>query len=372
MAYFDTVYYSYPQFRNGEIIGAVVTFMDNTERKKTEEHIKYLSRHDSLTGLYNRMYFEEMLKEIDTKENIPISVIFGDLNGLKLTNDIFGHTAGDELIKKAAKILKSVCRDQDIIARVGGDEFIVLLPNTDKIGALSIIRRIQAEFAKEKLSAVRCSMSLGYDTKKSSKIALESVLENAENNMYKEKTNNQKVNNEQMIETIVGTLHERCPEEYHHAVSVSQLVQDFGKELSLSEVEIDVLKKAGFLHDIGKVVEGEDNTKDDETIEEPHKLHQHAIVGFRILNLFDDTLDIADIVYSHHEHWDGSGYPKGLKSESIPLLARIISIAETYDWLIRKELMTQQEALEYISAKRGSKFDPVLAETFILMIHNKK
>ncbi len=369
--FFDAVYYSYPQFKNGEIVGGVVTFMDNTERKRTEEHIKYLSCHDSLTGLYNRTHFEETLKTIDNKKNIPISIIFGDLNGLKLTNDIFGHTAGDELIKRSAKILKDVCRNEDIVARVGGDEFIIILPNTDKPVAQNIVQRIQNEFVKEKLSAIKCSMSLGYDTKTSSKIAIERILENAENSMYKEKTNNRKTINEQMIETIVETLHERNPEEHHHAEAVSQLVQDLGKELKLSEVEINRLKKAGFLHDIGKVVEIEDKTRNYEEGEGQNKIYQHAVVGFRILNLFDDTLDIANIVYSHHEQWNGSGYPKGLKSESIPLLARIIAIVEAYDRLVEKKIMTLQEALEHISAQGGSKFDPVIVEIFIRMIQNK-
>ncbi len=368
--FFDAVYYSYPQFKNGEIVGSVVTFMDNTERKRTEEHIKYLSCHDSLTGLYNRMCFEDTLKSIDIKKNIPISIIFGDLNGLKLTNDIFGHTAGDELIKRSAKILRDVCRNDDIVARVGGDEFIILLPNTDKTEAKNIVQRIQNEFAKEKLSVVRCSMSLGYDTKTSSKTAIERILENAENSMYKEKTNNRKTINEQMIDTIVETLHERNHEEYNHSESVSQMAQDLGKMLKLSEVEINRLKKAGFLHDIGKVVEGEDKIKSYEEDERLNKIYQHAVVGFRILNLFDDTLDIANIVYSHHEHWDGTGYPKGLKSESIPLLARIIAIVETYDRLLRNNLMTPQEAMEHISSQGGNKFDPILVGVFMQMIQN--
>ena len=365
---FDTVYYSYPQYKNGEMVGAVVTFMDNTERKKAEEHIRFLSYHDSLTGLYNRMYFEDALKSINTKDNIPISIIFGDLNGLKLTNDIFGHAAGDELIKKSAEILKKVCRDEDIVARVGGDEFIILLPNTDEKDAQSIIQRVQNEFAQAKLSAIKCSMSMGYDTKASWDIAIERTLENAENSMYKEKTNTRKAVNEQMIKTIVDTLHERSPEERNHAVAVSLLAQTLGKELGLSEDEIKTLQKAGFLHDIGKVVEGDSNVNAYEKIDESQRIHQHAVVGFRILNLFDDTLDIANIVYSHHERWDGNGYPKGLKSQSIPSLARIIAIAENYDWMVRERAINADEALNEISAHAGTKFDPELVKVFTRMM----
>jgi|GEM_PF-1840088 len=368
---FDTVYYSYPQFKNGEMVGAVVTFMDNTERKRTEEHIKYLSCHDSLTGLYNRMYFEDALKTIDVKKNIPISIIFGDLNGLKLTNDIFGHAAGDALIEKSAEILKKVCRDEDIVARVGGDEFIILLPNTDKQNAEKIIQRVQNEFSEAKMSAIKCSMSMGYDTKTSSKIAIERTLENAENSMYKDKTNNRKSVNEQMIKTIVDALHEKNAEERHHAESVSGIAQVLGKELGLSEVDMKMLKKAGLLHDIGKVVEEEENAISNETRDQAHKIHQHAVVGFRILNLFDDTLDIANIVYSHHERWDGNGYPKGLKSQGIPFLARIIAIAENYDWLMRKKKMTSDEAITEIIDHSGTKFDPALVEVFAQMIKNK-
>lgn len=371
---FDTVYYSYPQLKNSEIVGAVVTFMDNTERKRTEEHIRYLSCHDSLTGLFNRMHFEDALKTIDIRKNYPISVIFGDLNGLKLTNDIFGHAAGDEFIKKAAAILKSACRESDIVARVGGDEFIILLPNTDKQGVQSIVKRIQKELAKEKLSAVKCSMSLGYDTKTSSSIPIERVLENAENSMYKEKTNSRKTISEQMIQTIVDTLFERNPEEHHHAEAVSRLAQDFGKELGLSEVEINRLTKAAFLHDIGKVVDDADLTfgdREEIESEEPQRVQQHAVVGFRILNLFDDTLDIANIVYSHHERWDGNGFPKGLKSQGIPLLARIMAIVGSFERLVREKSMTPSEALDQIAAKAGSKFDPELVEKFAQMIRNK-
>ncbi|NLY39456.1 MAG: diguanylate cyclase, partial [Firmicutes bacterium] len=122
---FAAEYYSYPQFKDGKVIGAVVTFMDITERKKVEEEIRYISYHDSLTGLYNRAFFIEELKRLDTERNLPLAIIMGDMNGLKLTNDIFGHAAGDMLLQKGAAILKKVCRADDIIARIGGDEFVI-------------------------------------------------------------------------------------------------------------------------------------------------------------------------------------------------------------------------------------------------------
>jgi len=116
---FDVEYHAYPQIKNGEVIGGVVTFMDITERKQREAEIQYLSSHDTLTGLHNRRCFEENRMKIDNPEYLPLSVIFADINGLKMTNDIFGHAAGDELIKKSAEILVRSCRENDIVARVG-------------------------------------------------------------------------------------------------------------------------------------------------------------------------------------------------------------------------------------------------------------
>lgn len=371
---FDVEYYSYPQFKDGEVIGAVVTFMDNTDRKKTEEQIKYLSCHDSLTGLHNRMCFEDALKKIDTKENLPISIVFGDVNGLKLTNDIFGHRAGDELIIKSAEILKRVCREEDIVARVGGDEFIIILPHTAAFSAEKIANRAKRELSKEKIDAVQCSMSMGISCKTDPDQNIEQIMVDAENKMYKEKTMNRNAVKSDMIHTIIGTLHAKSPEEKRHSINVSKLCQNIGYEMNLSQAEIKKLKEAGYLHDIGKIVLEEKiiNKITGLTEQEKKEMQQHPIVGYRILNLFDDTLDFAEGIYSHHEKWDGSGYPKGLKGEEIPLLARIISVAESYDRMVHHSgdglVATKTEAIQTIRDNAGKQFDPQVADLFIRSI----
>ena len=369
---FDVEYHSYPQFKDGEIIGAVVTFMDNTDRKKSEERIRYLSYHDSLTGIFNRMFFEEQLKRLDTKKNLPLSIIFGDVNGLKLTNDIFGHAAGDELLKKSAEIFKRVCREEDIVARVGGDEFAVLLPNTEARDADKIMNRIRDEFSKEKIIAIKGSISLGYETKISSDEHIERTMEKAEQWMYKEKMLNRKDIDSEMIKTIIETLHNRSPEEMEHSRSVSDLCEKIGQEMKMSETEVRKLKDAGFLHDIGKIVLEEDMlNRKDITDEESKKLEQHSVIGYRILNLFDDTLDLAEGVLGHHENWDGSGYPKGLMGEEIPKIARIIRIVECYHAMTdgtKGDVMSKEEALEEIKNQSEVIFDPEIVDVFVKMM----
>ncbi len=370
---FDVEYHSYPQIRNGEVVGGVITFMDITDRKKREAEIEYLSCHDVLTGLHNRSCFENSRDKIDIPDNLPLSVVFADINGLKMTNDVFGHTAGDELIKKSAEILRQSCRKGDVIARVGGDEFVILLPKTDMGDAEKILSQIKTGFSNARIEAIKCSVSLGIDTKTNSYQSLEETMANAENMMYRDKTINRKSANRDIIDTIIETLHSKYPREKQHSLAVSRLCGEFGIALNLSKPEINVLKRAGYLHDIGKIVLKESLLSKDHlkafTEEEREKVKQHSVVGYRILNLFDETLDLAEYAYSHHERWDGKGYPRGLEGEQIPLIARIISIAETYDRVLNRGDGPFEErkraALKAIKDSAGKQFDPELAGLFV-------
>jgi len=353
--------------------GVVLVFRDVTEKKEQRKKIEYLSFHDSLTGLYNRMFYEQELKRLDTENNLPISIIKGDVNGLKLTNDIFGHAAGDLLLQKVAEVFRKVCRESDIIARIGGDEFIILLPKTKAEEAEKIILKIKEEFAKENIKAIKGSISLGTDTKNHADEDIYQVLENAENKMYFAKVINRNDMKKSTIETIIKTLHEDCPTEKEHSSHVAEICGHIGKALGLSEAEIKRLKEAGFLHDIGKIVIDEKLLKKKGVLTEQEKkeLIQHSIAGFRILNSFDHTLDLAESILAHHESWDGTGYPKGLKGEEIPKLARIIAIAESYDRMVNslnEETVTKEEAIKIIKQRAGVKFDPHIVDVFVKMM----
>lgn len=357
--------------------GVVLVFRDVTEKKDQRKKIEYLSFHDSLTGLYNRRFFEEELRRLDKERNLPISIIVGDMNGLKLTNDIFGHAAGDMFLKKISEVLKRVCRADDIIARVGGDEFTILLPQTKEEDAKEIILRIKDQFSKESVKGIKGSISMECDAKTDVNENILETLENAENRMYSSKTLDRNSFNITAIKAIIKTLHESSAKEEIHSNNVSEICENIGRLMNLSEVEIRRVKEAGLLHDIGKIVLDESliNKNEPLTDEELKEMKQHPIVGYRILNRFDDTLDLAEYILHHHENWDGSGYPKGLKGEEIPKLARIIAVAENYDAMtntLNKNAISKEKAIEKIKKQAGVKFDPEIVEIFIKMIKEEK
>lgn len=369
-------YHSYPQIKDGEIIGAVITFTDITERKKRESEIEYLNCYDMLTGLHNRRCFEENQDKLDIQDNLPISVIFADLNGLKMTNDIFGHAAGDKLIKKSAEILVQACRQHDLIARVGGDEFIILLPRTTREDAEKVLIRIRSGFLDARVEAIKCSIALGLDTKQNLDQPLEEVLSNAENAMYRDKTMNRRATDKDLIDTIIESLHSRNAKEKDHSEAVSELCYDVGVAMHLPETDISKLHRAGYLHDIGKITLDEAILSKEKLNEDAlERMQQHSAIGYRILSLFDDTLDLAEYVYGHHEKWDGTGYPRGLQGEQISLISRVIAITETYDRIVNRDHSPaqdqEQHALDIISERAGTQFDPEIAMLFVQLMRDK-
>jgi two-component system sensor histidine kinase ComP len=355
----------------GNMVRFIATVQDITKRKKAEEEILYLSYHDKLTGLYNRRFYEEEIKRLDTERNLPISIIIGDVNGLKLVNDAFGHNKGDELLRKAAAAIQSACRTDDIVARWGGDEFVILLPKTKTEEAEKIINRIKKQYLNEYVNGLSINISFGWDTKRKTDEDILEVLKSAEDHMYKHKIIENKSMRNNIISTILKTLHEKNPREELHSERVSEICQNIGRALGFSEIEINRLKVVGLLHDIGKIAieEGILNKPGKLTEQEWNEIKRHPDIGYRILSTSYDMVELADCILAHHERWDGTGYPKGLKGEAIPRIARIIALADSYDAMTSerpyRKSLSEEEAIREILKNSGVQFDPEIVKIFL-------
>ena len=356
---------------NGKLHGAVLVLRDTAEESKWRKEIEFISYHDHLTGLYNRRFFETELERLDTRRNLPISVIYADVNGLKIINDAFGHEKGDILLKNAADVLRRICRADDIISRVGGDEFAVLLPATSSEMAEKLVGRIRDAIDGVKLETGKLSIAIGWETKTEENQSIEEMLRIAENRMYKRKISERPKIQSDVIKSVMETLYGKSEYERGHSQMVSFYCGEIGKALGMETGEIEELRKLGILHDIGMV--GLDvetlNKHESLTNEEWEEIKSHPEVGRRILSSIGKYSKISDIEMAHHERWDGNGYPKGLRGKEIPYKARILALAEAYEAMTNKkcykENLSREQALQEIRSNAGTQFDPQIAEVFI-------
>ncbi len=356
---------------NEDIDGTVVSFLDITDKIEKQNEIDYMTYHDSLTGVFNRTFFTNKIKNIDIKENVPISVIMGDVNGLKLSNDAFGHLLGDKLLVTAVNVMKRACREKDIIVRWGGDEFIILLPNTREDQVQKISERIKYECENEKLDSINLSISLGYSTKNNIDEDIMKTISNSEEMMYRIKMIESRSQKSKTLKVIRQTLLEKSAQDGEHSENVSKICRIFGKEIGMSQKELSELEILGDIHDIGKVTISENILNSTGTLsnEQWDEVKKHSEIGYHIALSSPDLSFLADAILCHHERYDGTGYPKGLKGEEIPYYSRILAIVDAYDSMasfrIYKKRMNKDEIINEFKRCSGKQFDPKLTEMFI-------
>ncbi len=363
--YYST--YSYSPKKNQ----FAVLVSDITDRIKREDEINYSNYHDQLTGLYNRRFYEDELRRLDTEKNLPLSIAMGDLNGLKLINDSFGHSMGDQLLKKVAEIIAEGCRMDDIIARVGGDEFVIILPNTDAQEAERVIERISKLASTKKIGSLAVSISFGHETKIMTEQKIEDIFKIAEDHMYRHKLYESTSIKSKVIDLIMGTLYEKNRREELHSNRVSEICEAIARNLNLSTSDINRIKISGLIHDIGKIGIDEKvlNSNQKLNSDEWNEIKRHPEIGYRILSSVNEFSEIAVSALSHHERLDGKGYPKGLKGEEIPFVARIIAIADSFDAMTSertyRKILSKADAAEEIKRCSGTQFDPDMARVFV-------
>lgn len=329
---------------------------------------------DKMTGLYNREFFDEELSRLDSKRQLPISLIMGDLNGLKLINDAFGHDMGDKVLQKIAELMNSTFRKEDIVSRIGGDEFVALLPKTTEETAMAIVERIKTVSDANPINYIKISISFGVATKTLEEENVSDILKKAEERMYFNKLKESKEAKLSMIKFLKDKLEEVSFETQLHYERLKNLCLGLGNKIGLSDKEKEELKLLCEFHDIGKIgvppyiwQKKEPLSKD-----EWDKIRGHSQIGYYIIGASKEKSAIDELVLVHHERWDGKGYPGILEKNRIPLLARIFAIADAFEAMVNdrpyKGRMSYKEALKEIEDNAGTQFDPTLAKAFVQMM----
>ncbi|NLJ49523.1 MAG: diguanylate cyclase [Candidatus Atribacteria bacterium] len=333
---------------------------------------------DPLTGLWNRVLFEEEIKRLDTERQLPISIIMGDVNGLKLVNDVYGHDYGDDFLVKVAAILRDSCRKEDIIARWGGDEFIILLPKTSQVTAQTVANRISENCQKGKAETIPITISLGIGTKNFPGDQMKEVLKQAEDDMYHKKAIENHLVKDRLF-TSLKLKHWKIKQLFHKEGNTQNLLyhQELGKILHLDQQTLNELLSLAALHDIGKITISPHLLlkKEPLTLAEKQILKRIPEISYRILQYFPHTFQIADAALSYCEWWDGSGYPRGLSRENIPIITRISAVVNSYDLMIQprpyKSPLKLQEAILELRNQSGKQFDPEMVKLFLKIMEGK-
>ncbi|MFA5384363.1 MAG: MEDS domain-containing protein [Eubacteriales bacterium] len=354
------------------------TSMDVTEVKDTEKQLEYLSLHDSLTGLYNRAYFEEEMRRFGEGRFSSIGIITSDIDGLKFINDKLGHNYGDKLLVAASQLIKNAFRIGDVVARVGGDEFAVLLPDCSDEIVKSACSRVKnnIEAYNEKNAQLPLSISMGFAVGKSSPGSLRNLFREAENNMGREKLHRSRSARSSIVQALMKTLEVRDFITEDHAKRMEDLVTGLAEIFSMADYQVTDLRLLAQFHDIGKVGISDSILfkPGPLTEEEITSMRQHTAIGHQIALSLPELVPIADWILKHHEWWNGKGYPLGLVGQEIPVECRILAVVDAYDAMTNdrpyRKALRREDALMELRKYAGIQFDPIVVDCFQRLLEN--
>ena len=356
---------------------------------------------DELTGLRNHRYFQERLnEEIErcSQSGDVFSLLFMDLDFFKTYNDIYGHTFGDEILRGIGRLIKDSIRHKDIGTRYGGDEFAIILPQTSLDDARMVAERVRRQLeVTMNWKGVAVTCSIGIACWLTDGVVREKIIQAADSALYHAKRagGNQvclahglqvseperpettvkpddKVAIASIVHALSATVDGRDPYTYGHSTKVSKYATDIARAIGYSQQGIERIRTAALLHDIGKLNLPDKPLMKCEplTDEDWDMIRQHPNLGVGILKYIVGLPGCWDAVLSHHERYDGNGYPRGLSGKDIPLDARIISIADAYDAMMSKRhhratKSTEEEAMMELERCAGTQFDPAIVKIFV-------
>jgi len=360
------------------------------------EEIEELTGRDELTQLQNRRFFYEQMEqemELTDRYKRELSILMLDVDDLKLINDEFGHQVGDVVLRNFGRVLNQAAGERNVTARIGGDEFAVIMPNSDRKDADKLSWKIWDALSKEPIcetdhASIFLGVSIGTGGYPWGGSNLEEIIHWADTKLYANKLErkgfkhdrSKKDDDKRLVSAVVDVLSSaldvRDKMTHRHARRVARMSAFVARELKLTESQVLQIEYAAALHDIGKIGVADEILRKAEPLEpqEWQEMKRHSDLGYQILNGIDFLADASEIVYAHHERFDGNGYPRGLAAEEMPLGARVFAVVDAYDAMTSRrpyrDAMSQDDALEEIMRNSGSQFDPDVVAAFLTMVRS--
>lgn len=366
-----TLYFE-ARFHKSETDEILIMIRDMTERILLENQLRDLVERDTLTGLYNRRSFESKLVGLTGQTLKRITMISIDINGLKFINDTLGHLIGDTMIMKAGTIISQVFGEEGHVARIGGDEFGVIIEGIEENQVEVMLLQLNQLVEQQNQNAQHCSLSLayGYSFHKSGSVNMEFLYQESDNNMYQSKLLKKDSIRGTFVKTFMKALEAKDYVSEGHVIRMENLAVLIGESLSIRQDQMDRIILLTKFHDIGKI------GIPDSILKKPGKLNEdewkvmrsHSNIGERIALEASEIKEIAHLILKHHEKWDGTGYPIGLSGEDIPMECRVLAIVDTFDAMTNdrpyRKALSVEESINEIERCSGSQFDPELVEIF--------
>ncbi len=359
------------------------------------EEMSKLANTDGLTGLYNHRYTQEALAqamEQAKQTDDPLAVIMMDIDNFRLFNETYGHAAGDRVLKLVADTIGAMSRKGDIVGRYGGDKFVLIAPRTNRRRAKVVAERIRRRLSEQGVhmdggQRLPLRLSMGIAVCPQDSTNRDELLAYADASLFESKraggdavtlANRQPgelfaYQNTTMgvLDGLVRAVDKKDRYTKSHSEENAEYAMMLGRAMKLSETTQSALRIAGLLHDIGKIGIPDHILKKPGplTPEERQIVQLHVVLSELIIKGVPYIADVSDAVANHHERWDGTGYPRGLKGEEIPLLGRIMAVVDAYSAMTSdrpfRKAMSHQEAVAELHKNAGTQFETGLVETFI-------